>query len=644
MAGKTIVGGADTWVGEVEQAANHNGDAFCLVQDSATDDAYMLLFLNAPAPIKAGVTVKQATLKLHLKFASTGALTFRAAPLDGDWDAGQVTWNNKPSVTGTGGVTSGLTGAGQDVVVSFDVTAQMQSVAGGAKWWGWRISLDTAGQLATIFSSRRTVAEWRRPRMEVEWSNAPAPPTDLSPSGGRSISIAKPVLRYTHADFGGDTDLIAHQIEIDPTDPEGATWDSGWLPTTDPELDLTTTTYPGIANDAAARWHARTRDGAGLESKWSDWAHFERLNKGGLVIDNPAAPPNAFVQEVTPQFGWTHSGPWAQEAWQAIVQQQAGIGGDWFSIYTTGKRPGNDSSWTPPQGVLTRANWSANPDPDGGNWDVKTHYRLVIRTWDGQGREHTPGDRVYYEAIREFDVREGATAPVENLTISTLEPWPYAELTFTRDTAPDKFIFARGGDIIDVVTPDEIRVSGTSYRFVDKTARANQWHVWTVLPVVNGVMSTVEHANVGGRIDLEHIWLLDEDRTNSDGVLIMGDEDNPATADLVMEDVGEVYEIVGGNKRVVETNALPGFRGPVTGVCARYPFEPLDHVSGRDWIDRLLAFRAEPGKRLILITPERTLPVVIRNVSWGETSYVLDRFPVTFEAIEDRVPPHLRNS
>src|SRR5690606_4749471 len=97
-------------------------------------------------------------------------------------------------------------------------------------------------------------------------------------------------------------------------------------------------------------------------------------------------------------------------------------------------------------------------DPGGSGWSIKTDYRVVVRTWDGQGRQSTPGDPAYYQATREFTVKEGATAPVENLAVEWKRPYPWAELTWSRDTAPDSFIIARGGNVIAQPTPDQVDI------------------------------------------------------------------------------------------------------------------------------------------------------------------------------------------
>src|SRR5690625_6495853 len=73
-----------------------------------------------------------------------------------------------------------------------------------------------------------------------------------------------------------------------------------------------------------------------------------------------------------------------------------------------------------------------------------------------------------------------------------LSAWPFAILRWERATAPDYFHIARGGNIIKTVTPDEVDQGDGTYQWIDMKATLNRPHTWAILPVVNGVMSTVE--------------------------------------------------------------------------------------------------------------------------------------------------------
>lgn len=635
---RTITGGVDSWVGQQDPSANHNGADYLYVNNGGSgNQAYGMLFIKAPAPVDSGAAVLDASLTLRFKYASAGTITFKVVPVVESWKANKVTWANKPPTSG-GGVTTTVSDVSQGDTITFDVGAQLQAVADGDDWYGWRVECETAGKNATFFSTQAQ-KEQHRPALTTEWSNAPVAPTDLAPSGGRFVSTDSPVLRYTYADFGGNTDLDGQQIQVESLDEFGepthvVLLDTGWIDTVDPEYDLSEdVAWTALTNGAACRWRARVRDGAGLESDWSDWAAFERLIKGSLVIDNPAADPNDYVQDVTPPIMWTMTSAWGQSAWQVIIQQQAtGIDGTWIEVYDSGKRSGNDDSWTLPKGVLTRANWT--DDPGGGNWQVQTRYRVVVRTWDGQVREHTPGDPVYYQAEREFTVREGATPGVTGLTVSADYPYPGAVLNFSRATAPDAWVLVRGGDVIDKIPAEDAFVSGTSYRMYDKRARPNVEHAWAVLPVVNGVMATAEAATVTATVQTVGIWITNPDRDNDSAVLILGSGDY-GTFDAVMEDQGENFDIIGSSRVLRITNALKGYAGSISGVMTTHP--GLPNISARDWSNRMMEFKSEPGMRLILTLSDMALPVVLYDITTRPTP---DLDVIEFEAsfFEDQVP------
>src|SRR5690606_34863928 len=262
MAERTIVGGVDTYVTQVDPSASRNGPNYALVKNGTGDNARMLLFIKAPTPVQAGVQVTSARLVLHQRFASRQNVTYEAIPVRSSWKAGKATWNNQPDIRTDGligTVASGsVTSSDRDELIEFDVTPHMQGVANGVSWYGWRIRVDTSDTTTTVFTSEAG-AEWRRPRLIVEYSNAPAEPTDLSPGGGRFISIAAPVLQYTFADFGGNQEQMGQHIQVDWYDEFGVPdtntrWNTGEIPASVPELDLSTAVdensvpFPGVAN------------------------------------------------------------------------------------------------------------------------------------------------------------------------------------------------------------------------------------------------------------------------------------------------------------------------------------------------------------------------------------------------------------
>lgn len=627
MANRTVVGGIDTYVSRVSPSQTNPRRRYALVKNETGASSRMLLYMKPPAPVEAGVTITSARLRVRADFTPYSNMNFEARPVASSWKASKATWNNQPALVSNGFLAlpavASVTGLQQGDIIEFDVTSHMQAVADGASFFGWRIVTPDTGKMVTLFTSDCSLRA-RRPELYVEYSNAPAAPTDLTPSGGFFVSVQHPVFQYSFLDFGGNRDLLAHQIQIDPMDPEGDTFDTGWISASEAEWDSSTSSWPGLAGGALARWRVRVRDGAGKESEWSDWASFERLNKGSLVINNPSAAPNNFVQDVTPPITWTHSGMWPQDAYQVIVDQKSLIG-TWMRVYNSGKRQGNADALTIPRGILSYANWST--DPGGTGWQVKTEYRVTVRTWDGQDRQHTPGDPVYYQARRQFVIREGTSAPVENLVAQQVYPYPFTELTWTRATAPDRFIIVRNGRIIADLTPDAVDQGDGSYRWVDKRGVLEREHTWGVLPIVNNQMAPLEGSTVKATIKSAGLWLMDPERHQRDAVLILGFGSH-AELSATVEDQVEEHQVIGRSRPVNIFNSLGVEKGTVTGVVTNNPMGT--GVDRLEWRDRLRDFRTTPGRKLVLIGMDYAIPVRIKNVAdWGDPTR--DVINVSFE-------------
>src|SRR5690606_5203434 len=128
-------------------------------------------------------------------------------------------------------------------------------------------------------------------------------------------------------------------------------------------------------------------------------------------------------------------------------------------LYDTGKARGDDNSHTLPKGIL-------EDDRD---------YIVRVRIWDSKDREATPGDPPWTFASRQFHFDEDTTVdPVTNLQADVLKPPPYVDITFERDTMPDRFILRRNGKVVrDIDEPEHLLVdpeNPTKYRIRDAGA------------------------------------------------------------------------------------------------------------------------------------------------------------------------------
>lgn len=573
--------GKSTWAGSDKPSLNHAGSARLWFRGT---DTYGYVFAKSPVP--AGRVVTSAVLRLFVATPSgwAGSTAVSVRPVTESWKAGRLTWDTKP-VTGGTTVSATVTDPVLGTVVELDVTAALQAIAGGAANYGFRVS--------TSATSTRKVwgfdSEWP-PVLEVTWTTVPTAPTDLRPSGG-AVSVAKPVLQFSATDVTNLTDLAALQVQVDPTQPAtGAAFDSGWVTSTVPQLDLSATSYAGLAAGASTSWRARVRDTSGAESGWSDWVTFSRAAKPTVTINNPAATPNDYADEATPPILWTVTGG-TQTRWRVQIL----AGADRSRVLAdSGVQAGTATSWTVPQGVLA----------DGGA------YAVEVRAWDAVVRVETPGDPAYAAATRAFSTRLDATvtAPA-NLTVTQVGTTPQVHLAWTRATAPDGWTILRDGRVIAAdVDPDDTTTGGTAHGWTDWSAAPNRTHTWEVRAVVNGKTST--SATAARAFRAPGVWLMNEDLAVT--VMLYDDTGDREGSHTVVDQVAQ-YTVLGSPKVVQITTGLGGLAGTLAGA--------LEDVRGGDGTlaaeAALNRLRGHQDQVVRLVFADLNIPVVIRDVLVG---------------------------
>lgn len=575
MPSVTLRNATDTWANGSETSRNY-GDARQLQVRSA--DRFAYIFFNRAAPL--GSTIKTATLRVYYDEAWTGTRTLSVQRIAAAWKASRLTWQNRPGVTGATVSSSSPAGAA-GTFVDFDVKALLQTVSDGAAWYGFRIASSeaTARKLA---SAQGTSA--LRPTLTVEWSEQPQRPTTLRPSGNAAVSTNKPTLRFDFTDLLGDTTLAAVNVQIDPAANWAApAWDSGWVTTGDPELDLDATSYPGLANLASTYWRVRVRDGAGLESLWSEDEQFRRADLGTVTITNPAASPNDVVKEPTPPLLWTYSA--TQAKWQVVLT----LASDPSRVLaSSGIQVGTETSWTPPKGVLT----------DTGP------YRVTVKVWDNEYREATPDAAVYASAFRDFTVvSDSGVTPVAALGITQPEYGkPTMRLEWTRTTAPDKFVVRRNGRVIeDELLPEDALVSGITYAFEDDGSAPWRTQTWEVQAVVNHAASA--WVQVSGMNRSRGIWLLDYGRDLA--VWLAGKDGGSFT----LGEEASVFNPVGATNVVRRVQAQRGYEGSLSGALV-----DREGQTARQSENDLLAMRDQPARPVRLVVGDLALRVVLGNI------------------------------
>lgn len=589
MTTKTLTASQDTWTRSDRPSSTAGADSARLALAAGTRVSF--LHVSLPTGMK-GLTITSATLRLRSYAMPAGTRTLTVRRAQSRPYLSRLSWANQPAgITGPGepktATKSGAL-AGQ-TVWEFDVQSHIQAVADGQPWYGWRIESSEAVLRWFYGSGAAGSFADCQPELELSWADEPDPPSELTPSGNLAVSVAKPVLRFTHVDLSGDTTLEAIHVQVAADeDFTVGVWDSGEANATDPELRLEGTTYPGLADGGKAFWRARAKDGDDLWSGWSDVAEFRRVTKGTLTM---VEPPAEVISDPTPVVSWTFAGR-SQRAYRVTV---ALVANPSRLLYDTGKLTGTTTSLEIPEKVF--------------RFDDR-NYRVSVYVWDWSSRITTPGDVTAVVVRRDvhFD-DDAAIVPVTNLKTKSQLPTPDVQLDWSRSSTPDKWFILRDGEIIASPEPDETATSpgALTHRFVDGEARPHVDHRYQVAAIAGGRRSANNSVSVIRTVP-EDIWLT----TATDRVRITTSEDQQVS----LGEVSSQHDV--GERVVVVTSALRGYEGSVSG---RLFTDVLgsEGVTAQQWRDRLVAIRRAPGGARLAIS-DLNIPVSLSNISVSPSS------------------------
>lgn len=584
--------------------------------DAASDERQSFLFFGRPWA--KGSTIVSAVLRLYTHGDwSGGSHTLSVERVAARWAEGTLSWNRRPAVAGAA-VTEVISGSpAQGTLVEVDVTSVIQAAAAGSPWFGLRLSLDTSAAVRRFFSSEAAAAEYH-PELVVEWSRAPLAPVDLRPSGNRAVSLAKPVLTWRFRDREGDTQSEA-QVQIDNDAGLGSPlFDSGWVSTTDSQLDLADTAFGGLAEADVRYWRVRVKDEHGLESPWSDISQFRRVSKGTLTIDNPGAT----TDETTPPIETTLTGQ-SQTQIRHILEEDDGTG-RFVEVYRRRRVAAPAGSGTPyainlPEGVIRR---------------FGRDYRLTVDSWDGVDRVATPGDPVptTEQLVFELVGTPAVTAPTNVAVDQEDDGSPGVIVTWDRATAPDYFAVIVDGEILDDrIDPAEASTGGTSYRAVIYSMDPNVAQTVEVRAVEdNGGVLQFSNADAADPFTPVHfgIWLVDTEQEAQYLPLERGKALEARPTILLGAGTAAKCQLVGGAEAefdIGESGAVhnpTGRRDPVYIVDGIRGYE--GSISGRVMdSDHIAAFRMMKGlvnrRPVRLVAGYLSVPVILMEASVSPT-------------------------
>jgi len=539
--------------------------------------------------------VHEALLKLVLRGDWDGNNTITIRRINERWSEQDITFNNAPGVSDLNDVNFDINdGSGGDEEL-VDITAMVNNALNGKEWHGVRIAVDNAGD--KFFHASESPDWSRRPKLVVEYSTIPDPPSSLAPRGGDAVDSSQPKLSW-HTGSQSESQVQVNDIE-DMSSPD---YDSGWVENTDPEWDLalaTSPTFDAIPDNDTRFWRVRIKDEDGNISGWSLTQTFERHTYGTLTITSPPADYDS-VDESSPTIIFTFTG-----------RTQTRMG--W-------KAESRETEIDPPRpGRLVWEEVSSNRFDQGApttdtSFEVRgikepaLEHRVTVRVWDQFDRGTAVGESPFVQATRRFlyDPTPGVDPVTSFVATQQTGASPLVDLVWERAAAPDSFDILNNGKIVGRnLDPADVFVSGTSYAATVWSSEPNSANTYKVVATENGVDSTSNPVESIDPLTVHGIWLLAPD--DDTAVAIYGQE----LADMELGETGATFEVLGRPTPIRIIDSVRGREGSVSGVLAK-----VDGASADTSYRRLMRIKElEPSAYLRLALGTRNFPIVLGRLN-----------------------------
>jgi hypothetical protein len=577
-----------TYVDEAFPGQNQKGNG--LTVRAGTDlIRHSFVYFPLPEPVADGdATVQSAYLRTWLKSGwSAGPHPYTANRVTGGWSEDRIRWDDAVAITTTNNATQNITDGADGDLVEHEVTGMLADVAAGGVWKGIRLGTTSSGAVRRIYPVRAADPQLR-PLLVVEWSRKPKPPVDLSPSGDLRVNRAKPTLTWRFRDPDGDGQA---EFQVQVANNEAMTtsvFDTGWVVSSDEELDLEGTAITGLTDAEARYWRVRTKDESGLISDWSDVEKFTRVVKGTFTIDSPLDAGQ--VRDTTPPIVTTLASR-DQEAIGYTLEEWRPADSEWVEVWHDGRHAaaedaGDAHTEHPPAGKL--------------RFDDRD-YRLTVNAWDGIDRVWD-GDPVYYtdQVTFTFDTDAGI-GPVTSLTAEPEGEGPGVKLTFNRAAGlamPDHFALKVDGErVFDRIDPANIDDGGDPIVFsmIYYGADPREARTYEVEAVQ---ISAGERRHSQGNDTATFtstpsgIWFVDDEdapywpSNPPFKVQIIGSHES--TPGLAIGESSATYNPIGRRDPVTVVDAIRGLEGSVTGLVKGVNVDKIQQLKrpynvGRRW-------------------------------------------------------------
>jgi hypothetical protein len=640
----------DTFADEGHVTENFGKAGLLRLDNAGTDEKQAYLsFAGGPRP---GVYVIEATLQLHARGATfNGSQTITVDAITEPWKERTLTWRTKPDVDTTDAASLAVTTMATRSQIEIDVTDMVRTayLGTGVAFYGFHV----AGANGVVSSSEAEDPDLR-PQLIIEYTELPAAAYDLVPGDSDVVSIGKWVQRWSYFD-PEEGEQLAYQLQMSTTGLlsgiagsafAATVYDSGLVASSDPELDLSTSTYVGLANAGTVYAHVRVQNAAGQIGPYSDPVAISRQIKGSLTINAPTTE----IEETTPTISTTLNGR-DQRSLEYIIDRLEG------EITEDDVEGWGDEGWGGPWGggttqsitslidqlpIYEKPRFKAlTDDGDDYQFDLPTKvirhrtasYRLTVRSWDTvTNRVSTPGDKSYVEATRVFSWVDPAAAPTSPASLVGVTDGPGLALTWTRAAVPDYYLIVIDGeDALGYIDGLDAQISGTNYGVTYYGLEPGTEAGVEVIAVVisSGVAKTSKNnPTVDVTTDVEAIWLADRSLGTSDDpatlVRLIGQDAAPAQ---IGQDAEELTA-VGRQDTITIIDNVRGYEGELSG-----------YIEGRD--DRLVLenWKSRPALELRLVMGDLNIPVRIGEIAIGRVPIERGLYPVVIEVRQSGESP-----
>lgn len=521
MSTHLLDAGKAAWTSEAAPQQTYADRPTLALDGTGADEKRAYIWFPNPVG-RLGDSVLSATLTLYLSNAWSGTNTITVERITQSWKQNAVKFGssgNTPTVTTTNAATAVVTDGTAGLAVAVDVSSILADVAAGGAWYGLRITVDTAGPLRV--HSPSTPTHGYRPTLLVDMSTDPDAPDELKPDGDSYATDEEaPIFRWAFNSSDEHAYQAESQVQITTTESDYSTpvYDSGYVTNSEAQWDSSTdeSAPPALSDNLQFWWRVRLRDQNGLTTGWSDEASFYHASTGDIQITDPELDDDD-VADTSPTITWYTDD---RDQRQIRIRVYDGTGntlGDllyerpWTSQEQDNDTTGyGESALNPlPVGYDSFTIPTTVPNRNGtGATIVDTptaKYAVEVAMRDEYARK----DGEYVSDVRYFDFVPTTDAAPLTLTAVATGGTPYVTLGWTRATQPDFWVVLRDGTAIAELDGDVPFTSGTSYEYIDYTARPGVTYSYSVRSKTTGVGLSAAITATDLATSPVGVWLMD---------------------------------------------------------------------------------------------------------------------------------------